>query len=410
MTRPDETMITKDVADTAIDARDSLIADVLSLLQDVIGDGPVALHEPVIETDDEQSVAAVIKSGFVSSVGESIQNFEADLCKITGAKRAVAVVNGTAALHLALHCIGVQKDDEVLMPALTFAASGHAVMMAGATPHFIDSCPVSLGVDTDALSAYLSDIAILQDGHCFNRMTGKRIKALMPVHVFGHIGNMVALQKLAKDHHLTLIEDAAEALGSTKHGTHAGLFGRCGALSFNGNKIITTGGGGAIITNDDALADRLEHVSRTSKHAHPYRYVHDQLGFNYRMPALNAALGLSQLKKLPEFLHQKEILADRYRKNCKKRNHFSFFECPEGSQSNNWLNAIKLASPDLKLRDLILEATNAAGYGCRPIWDLLCDLPHFKTCSSMPLQNARLLVESLINVPSGAGILRGNQS
>ena len=409
MTRPDETMITKVAADTAINVRDALIADVLSLLQDVIGDGPVALHEPVIETDDEQSVAAVIRGGFVSSVGESIQNFEADLCKITGAKRAVAVVNGSAALHLVLHCIGVQKDDEVLMPALTFAASGHAVMMAGAMPHFVDSCLESLGVDTDALSAYLSDIAILRDKHCFNRMTGKRIKALMPVHVFGHVGNMAALQKLAEGHHLTLIEDAAEALGSTKHGTHAGLFGCCGALSFNGNKIITTGGGGAIITNDDALADRLEHVSRTSKRAHPYRYVHDQLGFNYRMPALNAALGLSQLKKLPEFLHQKAILAERYRENCKKRNHFSFFECPEGSQSNNWLNAIKLASPDLKLRNLILEATNAAGYGCRPIWDLLCDLPHFKTCPSMPLQNARLLVESLINIPSGAGILRGNQ-
>lgn len=387
-----------------------LVSDVMALLQDVVGNGPAVLHEPVFTSDDKHTVAEVIGSGFVSSVGEAIQSFETNLCKVTGAKRAIAVVNGTAALHLALHCVGVQKDDEVLMPALTFAASGHAVMMAGATPHFIDSCPVSLGVDTDALGTYLSDIAALRDGHCFNRMTGNRIKALMPVHVFGHIGNMAALQKLAEDHHLTLIEDAAEALGSTKHGTHAGLFGLCGAISFNGNKIITTGGGGAIITNDDALADRLEHVSRTSKQAHSYRYFHDQLGFNYRMPALNAALGLSQLRKLPEFLHKKEILTDRYRENCRNRNHFSFFECPEGSRSNNWLNAIKLASPDLKLRDLILEATNAAGYGCRPIWDLLCDLPHFKTCPSMHLQNARQLVESLINMPSGAGILRGYQS
>ena len=389
-----------------IDQFQPVVSDVISLMQGVIGDGPVALHEPIISSDDQQMVADTIASGFVSSVGQSIQDFESELCSVTGAKHAIAVVNGTAALHLALHCMGVERDHEVLMPALTFAASGHAVMMAGATPHFIDSSMTSLGVDCDALRTYLYEITTLQDGICINRKTGNRISAIMPVHVFGHIGDMDALKLLAEEYHLSIVEDAAEALGSTKDGVHAGLFGDCGALSFNGNKIITTGGGGAVITNDDTLADRLVHVSKTAKHPHPYRYVHDQLGFNYRMPALNAALGLSQLQKLPGFLDVKKRLADQYRAACRNGREFHFFDAPDGSLSNNWLNAIVLSSADMDMRDAILKATNDAGYGCRPIWDLLSDLPHFQSCPAMPLVNAKRLVASVINLPSGAGILR----
>jgi len=387
----------------------AVVDSVHSMLGFVVGAGPAPLHEPFLHAADRDNVAAVVQGGFVSSIGIAIADFETELATFTGAKHAVALVNGTAALHLALHCTGVEPGDEVLVPALTFAATAHAVLMAHAEPHFVDSCPNTLGIDVAALRDYLHQKAKIKDGNCYNRDTGRRIKAIMPVHIFGHIGDIEGLLELASDYHLDVIEDAAEALGSSKNGIHAGLFGKAGAISFNGNKIITTGGGGAVVTNDDALARRLRHVATTAKHTHPYRYFHDETGFNYRMPALNAALGNSQLEQLPRFLEIKKDLAERYRDACQNADGFSFLNAPEGSNSNNWLNAIWLSNGSLELRDHILEQVNALGYGCRPIWDLLTGLPHLKRYQSMSLFNAPRIAQSVINVPSGVAVMIGFQ-
>jgi len=314
----------------------------------------------------------------------------------------VAVVNGTAALHVALLLAGVQPEDEVLIPALTFVATANAVRYCAATPHFIDSEDRTLGVDADALRAYLERIADRTAGQCINRQTGRVIRALVPMHTFGHPVDIEALLAVASDYGIALVEDAAEALGSTCHGRGAGTFGQFGTLSFNGNKTITTGGGGAILTDDPALAKRAKHLTTTAKLPHRWAFEHDEVGYNYRLPNINAALGCAQLEQLPALLAAKRRLFAAYAEAFAGLPGVRLLAEPAGCESNYWLQALILDADQAEQRDAVLAATNDAGLMTRPIWTLMHHLKPFRDCPSAPLPVAESLARRVINIPSSA--------
>ena len=377
----------------------------LAVLKSVLGESggsPIALHEPNIGQHENDLVAKCLSSGWVSSVGEYISEFETGLAKFTNSKHAIAVVNGTAALHLALHTVGVKPGDEVLVPTLSFVATANSVSHCGAIPHFVDSDPETLGLDPNVLREYLSAIASLRDGQLHNSKTGRRISAVVPMHTFGHPMQIKKLLEVATEFHLTVVEDAAESIGSFVGKAHTGTFGKCGILSFNGNKTITTGGGGAILTNDDDLAKRIRHLATTAKVPHDYEYIHDAVAFNYRMPNINAALGCAQLNRLGDFLSAKRVLADKYKTEFSGANSMSFIAEPHGTTSNYWLNTIRLNKQDLALRNELLSAARADGYMCRPSWSLLHTLPMYENSPRANLPVAQNLWLSLINIPSSA--------
>lgn len=378
----------------------------MQALRTVLTDVPVALHEPEFGQCEKAYVQECLDTGWVSSVGRFVDRLEVDLATYTGARHAVAVVNGTAALHVCLKLAGVEVGDEVLMPSLTFVATANAAHYCGAIPHFIDSEEPTLGIDPAKLDDYLGEIAIKDSGGCRNRLTGRRLRAVVPVHIFGHPVDMEPLMAVAERWQLTVVEDAAESLGSQYHGTHTGRFGRLAALSFNGNKIITTGGGGAILTDDDALADRAKHITTTARLPHRWSFIHDEVGFNYRMPNLNAALGCAQLEKLPSFLEDKRKLANAYRHALAGISGLRFVDEPSDSQSNYWLNAVLLDEDAAGRRDELLEATNAAGIMTRPAWTLMHHLPMHSHCPRMPLETAESLEQRLVNLPSSAKLGR----
>ena len=359
-----------------------------------------ALHEPYFAGEEWKYIKECLDTGWVSSAGSYVDRFEEDLAEYTGAKRAVAVVNGTAALHVCLRLSGVVAGDEVLLPALTFVATANAVTYQHAIPHFVDSEQATLGVDAAKLEAYLDSIAEMRDGVCVNTNTGRPIRALVPMHTYGHPVEIDGLQKVSERFNLALIEDAAESVGSFYRGRHTGTFGTCAALSFNGNKIITTGGGGAILTNDDELADRAKHLTTTAKKPHAWEYVHDHVGYNYRLPNINAALGCAQLEQLPGFLEKKRALAELYADAFSDMEGVSFYTEPANAQSNYWLNVLLLDQAHAKHRDDILAATNDRGVMTRPTWELMCDLPMYRECPSMDLSTARDLQRRIINIPS----------
>jgi perosamine synthetase len=362
------------------------------------------LHEPCFEGNEWAFVKECLDTGWVSTAGKYVDRFEAMLAEFTGAKRAVAVVNGTAALEVALRLAGVAAGDEVLVPALTFVGTANAVRQIGAEPHFVDSEPAALGVDPAKLAAHLEAVAEKRPDGTFNRGTGRRLAALAPVHVFGHIGDMAALAAVAERFGLPVVEDAAEALGSSLAGRHAGTFGKLGTLSFNGNKTITTGGGGAILTDDPGLADLAKHLTTTAKVPHKWEYFHDVAGFNYRLPNLNAALGCGQMELLPGFLARKRDLALAYARAFAGVPGVAFLSEPAGTASNYWLCAILLDSPDRAARDAVLAATNAAGFMTRPAWTLLSKLPMYTGSPRADLSTAEDLESRIINIPSGPGI------
>lgn len=375
---------------------------IVSSIRSVVGDASVPLHEPYFRGNESCYLQDCIKSTFVSSVGAYVDRFEKELADFTGAKHAVAVVNGTAALHIALRLADVCAGDEVLVPALTFVATSNAIAYCGAVPHFVESDETTLGIDTRALRAYLETNAELQSGVCVNRNTGRIIRALVPMHVFGHPGDIEGLLALAHDFKLALIEDAAESLGSSYHGQHTGTFGRMGTLSFNGNKIITTGGGGAILCNDWELARRAKHLTTTAKVPHRWEFWHDQVGYNYRLPNLNAALGCAQLEQLPRFLDAKRRLYNRYQRAFSALHDVRLLAEPAGCHSNYWLQTLILHSSVAHQRDAILAATNDAGLMTRPIWALNHRLPAFSNSPRMALTCAETLERCTINIPSSA--------
>ncbi len=389
---------------------DILVRQVIDGIRGAVGSRTCALHEPHFSGREWDYLKECLDSTFVSSVGPFVDRLEADLANYTGSKHAIAVVNGTAALHIALKLAGVRAEDEVLIPTLTFVATANAVSYCGATPHFVDADEQTLGLDPLALREYLGKISELRNGQCINRKTGRVIRALVPMHTFGHPVNMEALLAVARDYHLVIVEDAAESLGSTYFGQHTGTFGLLGILSFNGNKTITTGGGGAILTNDSDLAKRAKHLTTTAKKPHRWAYWHDEIGYNYRMPNINAALGCAQLEQLPQILESKRALFQRYQNAFKKTLEIQLIQEPYGCKSNYWLQTLRLSAVDIELRDAMLDATNGAGFMTRPVWGLMHRLSQFLSCPAMELSVAERLEMQLINIPSSAYLFDENHS
>lgn len=389
--------------------KDLLINNVIAALRRVVGPEPVALHEPCFVGNEWLYLKECLDSTYVSSVGKFVDRFENDLASYTGAKHVVAMVNGTAALHLALLVAGVQAGDEVIVPTLTFVATANAVKHCGATPHFADSDAITLGIDPVVLYDYLRSITEIRQGQCINKQTGRVIRAIVPMHVFGHPVNLDGIMRVSHDFHISIVEDAAEGLGSLYHGQHVGTFGLLGTLSFNGNKTITTGGGGAILTNNAELAKRAKHLSTTAKIAHPWLFEHDAVAYNYRMPNLNAALGCAQLEQLDSFLLSKRQLFSRYQHVFSDIEGVRLLTEPDGCHSNYWLQALLLDPPFEGARDALLDATNTAGIMTRPAWQLMHHLLPYRDCPRMPLPVAESVEKSLVNIPSSAQLGQSNK-
>ena len=367
-------------------------------VKEMYGKDFVPLHEPTFNEKELEYVTDCIKTGWVSSVGAYVTRFEEDLAKFVGVKRAVAVVNGTAALHIALKVAGVEADDEVLMPSLTFIATANAVSYCGAIPHFIDVHEETLGVDPYKLDTYLTEISELRNGELFNKETNRRIKALVPMHTFGHAVELEELQVICEKYHLILVEDAAESLGTYYKGKQTGSFGKVSAISFNGNKIMTTGGGGAILTDDEALADYAKHITTTAKVPHRWEFDHDEVAFNYRLPNINAALGCAQLEKMPEFIKQKRALTAFYEELVAPLEGVTLFKEPANSFSNYWLQTLIL--DDTLVRDDVLAFLNDHGVMSRPIWTPLHKLKPYRDCPRADLSTIERLNKKIINIPS----------
>lgn len=385
----------------------SIISEqVLTRLQLLFPNG-AALHEPLFEGNEWQYVKECIDTNWVSSVGKFVDRFEEELAVFTGTKRAIAIVNGTSALHLALILGEVKREDEVLVPAMTFVATANAVNYCGATPHFIDISRNTLGIDPYKLDDYLAEIAeIRNDGFTWNKNTSKRIIACVPMHTFGHPVDMDGLNRVCKKWNIIIIEDAAESLGSYYKGKHTGNFGKLGMLSFNGNKIITAGGGGAIITNDEELAVRAKHLSTTAKTPHAWEFIHDEIGYNYRLPNLNAALACAQLEKLPLYLKRKRHLAKKYQEIFQDLEGINIFSEPSNCSSNYWLNVLLLNKENLKQKEEILRLTNTNKIMTRPVWKLMSDLEIYRHCPSMELEISKEMENRIICLPSSVKLAK----
>ena len=381
--------------------------NIRAAIQSVVGLDPVAIHEHNFDGNESKYLTECLDSTYVSSVAKFVDQFESELANYTGAKYAVSLVNGTAALHIALKLAGVQAGDEVLLPALTFVATANAISYCDAIPHFVDSEERTLGIDGDKLREYLLENTSQLSGMCINKITGRTIRALVPMHTFGHPSDLETLLSIAHDFNIALVEDAAESLGSYYCGQHTGTFGLLGTLSFNGNKTITTGGGGAILTNNVDLAKHAKHLTTTAKMRHAWEFRHDEIGYNYRMPNLNAALGCAQLERLPSKLQAKRNLFDRYQIAFADFQGVELFVQPENCQSNYWLQTLLLDDNQSENRDLVLEATNAAGIMTRPAWVLMNELTPFRGSPCADLTTAQSLSRRIINIPSSPNLMLG---
>jgi len=386
--------------------KDDLNALTLKAIQSIVGTKQVDLHSPSFTGNEVHYLKECIDQGYVSSIGQFVEEFESQLAKYTGAKYAVATVNGTAALHISLKIIGVGHNDEVLIPSLSFVATANAVLYCQAVPHFVDSSRQTLGIDTDLLTRYLKTTTEIRNGSCINKTTGRTIRAIVPMHTYGHPVDIEKLLKLAHDFRLTVVEDAAESLGSMYNNQHVGTFGATGALSFNGNKIVTTGGGGAILTNSRNHAETARHITTTAKIPHSWDYSHDVMGYNYRMPNLNAALGCAQLENLPTFLVAKRHLHQRYIKAFQNINNLTIFTEPPYAKSNYWMQLLIMEQSMRDRRNKLLEFLNNNNVRARPTWRLLHKLAYLNHHPRMPIINASVLENSIINIPSGVDVLQ----
>jgi perosamine synthetase len=371
--------------------------DFVKLSRIIFGSEFIPLHRPVFEGNERRYLVDCIDSNYVSSVGKKVTQFENLIADYTGSKFAVATVNGTAALHVSLNIAGVLPGEEVISQALTFIATCNAISYSGAVPVFIDVDLDTMGMSPIALKAFLEFYAEKRNGQVFNKVSGKRIAACVPMHTFGLPCRIKEITSICTDWGITLIEDAAESLGSYVGSRHTGTFGTLGTLSFNGNKIITTGGGGMLITDDPDLARRAKHITTTAKVPHPYEFVHDQVAYNYRMPNLNAALGIAQMERLPEFLSVKHLVATKWGDFFDNQS-IKFARGIAGCKANHWLNAIVFQSKSN--RDEFLEYTNKNGVMTRPIWKLMSELKMFQDCQTDGLENSLWLQDRVVNVPS----------
>lgn len=364
----------------------------------------IPLHEPRFIGNEKKYLEECIDSTYVSSVGRFVDLFEQKIAEYTGAKYAVVCVNGTAALHMALILCGVKQNDEVITQPLTFIATANAISYTGAHPVFLDVDMDTMGLSPSNVQLFLEEFGeIRNDGFCYNKKTNRRISACVPMHTFGHPVKIDTLIAICDKYNIPVIEDAAESLGSTYKGKHTGTFGKIGVLSFNGNKIITTGGGGMLLFQDEELAKRAKHLTTQAKIPHPWEYKHDNIGFNYRMPNINAALGLAQLENLELFLHSKRQLAKIYFEYFSNLN-IAFISEPINTKSNYWLNTILFNN--LKERDLFLKYSNNNGIMTRPGWTLMSELTMYNHCSIGPHRNAKMLQERIVNIPSSV-IIKG---
>jgi len=361
----------------------------------------IPLHEPRFIGNEKKYLNECIDSTFVSSVGAYVDRFEKEFALHVGSKYAIATVNGTAALHVSLVLMGVGKEDEVITQPLTFIATCNAITYCGAKPIFVDVDKETLGLSPEALRTFLDKNAQIKENQCINKTTGKVIKACVPMHSFGHPCRIDEIKAICDTWHIALIEDAAESLGSYYKSQHTGTFGKVGAFSFNGNKIITSGGGGVIVTDDEVLAKRAKHITTTAKVPHKWEFVHDEIGFNYRLPNLNAALLVAQLEQVNYFLENKRALAKIYEDFFESLD-VQFIKEPKDSKANYWLNAIMLDTKEQ--RDFFLEYTNSHGVMTRPIWTLMNKLEMFKTFQCGDLSNALYLEERIVNIPSSVRI------
>lgn len=366
----------------------------------------IPLHAPTFNGNELKYVTETIESTFVSSVGKFVDDFERKIEAFTLTTRAIATVNGTAALHTALYMAGVTSGDYVITQALTFVATCNALHHMGAEPIFVDVAKVSLSLCPVALENYLTDNAFSNELGCFHKNNKRRISAVVPMHTFGHPAELDELVAVCAKWNIPLVEDAAESLGSFYKGKHTGTVGELGALSFNGNKIITTGGGGMVLCKDAELGKHTKHITTTAKVPHPYEFFHDEPGFNYRLPNLNAALGCAQMESLSEFLSQKRRIAQHYQ-DFFADTEFSFVVEPDYAQSNYWLNAV--ICPDEKARDHLLKVTNDSGVMTRPIWKLMHRLPFLSGSPRGDLTNSEFIEAHLINLPSSPTQLGTNK-
>lgn len=373
------------------------LRDLLAFVRELYGAGTIPLHAPVFAGNEKRYLAECIDTTFVSSVGPFVDRFEGMVCEITGARHAVATVNGTAALHMALILASVQEGDEVITQPLSFVATCNALAYQGAQPVFVDVDPDTLGLSPAALQQFLESQCERVGDACRNRTTGRRVAGVVPMHTFGLPGRVQELADLCARWNLALIEDAAESLGSSVGGRHTGTFGRVGTFSFNGNKTVTSGGGGCVVMDDAVLARRAKHLTTTAKVPHRWNFFHDEVGYNYRLPNLNAALACAQLEQLEGFLRNKRETAQAYAAQCARLGIPLLQERP-GTRSNYWLNAVLVE--DAAERDLFLAAANDGGIMARPVWQLMPDLPAFASSHSGPLPHARAAADRIVNLPS----------
>lgn len=356
------------------------------------------LAVPKFIGNEKKYLNECIGTTFVSSVGKFVDRFESDMAAYTGAKKAVVCVSGTNALHMAMMLVGVERDDEVLTQALTFIATCNAISYIGAHPVFIDVDKSTMGLSPDALKSWLEKNAEIRNGQCYNKHTGHRVKACVPMHTFGHPVRIEEIAAVCAEYHIELVEDAAESIGSKYKGKHTGLFGKVGALSFNGNKTITTGGGGMLLFMDEELGALAKHLTTQAKVPHRWEFRHDHIGYNYRMPNINAALGCAQLEHLDEFIVDKRATASAYAEFFKQMDDIDFFTEPADSFSNYWLNVVILKNRDAQQQ--FLQETNDNGVMTRPIWELMNRLPMFEKCEHDSLENTIWFADRVVNVPS----------
>jgi len=357
----------------------------------------IPLHAPKFSGNEENYVREVVQSTFVSSVGQKIIDFEQAMCRYLGVKHAVAMVNGTAALHMALLGAGVTRDSLVITQSLSFVATANAISYVGASPVFLDISPETLSLSPQKVREWLATHSVEKQGLRVHRESGARIAAIVPMHTFGFVGEVTELLEVAREFGIPLVEDAAESLGTEVAGVHPGNFGLCAAISFNGNKILTTGGGGMVVTNDDDLAAKVRHLSTTAKVPHRWEYIHDQVGYNYRMPNINAGLGLAQLEQLPKFLESKRALA-RYYADFFANTGVDFVLGPSSNTPNYWLCCVLL--PSSEHRDDFLKICNDAGIMVRPAWAPLNTLKPYTTALADKLASASDVAKRLVNIPS----------
>lgn len=382
-----------------------IVSKVIETLKITLEGKKKSLHEPHFFGKEWDYLKETIDSSFVSSIGTYVNFFEKKLSEFTKAKYAIATVNGTSALHIALILAGVKKDDEVLLPTLSFVATANAIVYNNAIPHFIDNDYSSLGIDHKKLLNYLETNTKIENSHCINKKTNRIIRAIVPMHTFGHPVDMDPIIKIGKRFNIEIVEDAAESLGSYYKKKHTGTFGTLSALSFNGNKIITTGGGGAILTNNPKIAKKAKHLTTTAKIKHPWKFIHDDVGFNYRMPNINAALGCAQMENLNHFLKNKRKLFNLYKKSFQLISEVEVVSEPGNCKSNYWLQTLRLKKRNNVLKEMIIERANQIGISCRPTWTLLHKMKPFKNFPRMDLSNASYHEQTLINIPSSSQIM-----